>query len=216
MGALATLAVASSISTAIFQRQEYQASRNEAATAAVETLRSTMRETLAGLRGAGAIVGSGGDLDLAAFASFARGLSVQPGLSALALEPVVHRDERRAFERQTGLQIVDRRSAGDFVPSPVRDFYYPVLAVVPETPETRSILGFDIGNDPVRGPVVRKALGSGPRSSRSRSPCPHRGNPDSSSSLRSTDATMRSIPLNAATSWGSSAAPTSRLSSSTS
>ncbi len=36
-----------------------------------------------------------------------------------------------------------------------------MIAVSPETSTTRTILGFDIGNDPVRGPVARAAMDSG-------------------------------------------------------
>jgi serine phosphatase RsbU (regulator of sigma subunit)/anti-sigma regulatory factor (Ser/Thr protein kinase) len=120
-----------------------------------------MQQTLSALGGAGAVVGSRRDLDLAAFDSLARGLSVQPGLSALALEQAVRDEDRAAFERRTGITIVDRLAAGGSIPAPSRAIYYPVVAVSPDTELTRSLMGFDMGNDPVRAPVAREAVASG-------------------------------------------------------
>ena len=158
VGALVILAGVSGISTAILQRQQIAGSRDEVASTAADTLRSTMQQLLSGLRGAGAVVGPEGALDVAAFASFGRGLSVQPGVTALALEQVVTDGQRSVFERRSGLTISDRRSTGAFFRSPVRPVYYPVIAVSPDTPTTRTILGFDIGSDPVRGPVTASAM----------------------------------------------------------
>ena len=158
---LIVLALVSAVSTAIFQREHDDASKAEIATTTVATLRSTMLQTLAALGGAGAVVGRRGDLDLAAFSSFGRGLAVEPGVSALALEEIVLPQERAAFERKSGFAIVDRRSDGSFQVSPDRAVYYPVVAVSPDKPATRAILGFDIANDPVRGPVTRAAMDTG-------------------------------------------------------
>jgi serine phosphatase RsbU (regulator of sigma subunit)/CHASE1-domain containing sensor protein/anti-sigma regulatory factor (Ser/Thr protein kinase) len=120
-----------------------------------------MQQTLSALGGAGAVVGSRRDLDRAAFDSLARGLSVQPGLSALALEQVVRGEDRAAFERRTGITIVDRLAGGGSTPAPSRAIYYPVVAVSPDTQRTRSLMGFDMRNDPVRAPVEREAVSSG-------------------------------------------------------
>ena len=161
VASLIVLALVSAVSTAIFQRERDDSSKAEIATTTVGTLRSTMQQTLTALDGAGAVVGRRGDLDLAAFSSFGRGLSVEPGVSALALEEIVFSQERADFERRTGNSIVDRRTDGSFQTSPDRAVYYPVVAVSPESPATRAILGFDIANDPVRGPVTRAAMETG-------------------------------------------------------
>ncbi len=102
--ALLALSVVSATSTLILQRQQAVAARDEVASEAADALRLTMQQTLVGLRGAGAIVGRRGSLDVAAFSSFGRGLGVQPGVSALALEQVVLDVERRSFERRSGLR----------------------------------------------------------------------------------------------------------------
>jgi CHASE1-domain containing sensor protein/anti-sigma regulatory factor (Ser/Thr protein kinase)/GAF domain-containing protein len=161
VGSLMVLALVSAVSTANFQRQRSEASKAETATTASATLRSTMQQTLSALGGSGAVVGRRDELDLAAFSSFGRGLVIEPGVSTLALAQIVLPAERAAFERRTGFPIVDLGAGGDFVTSPDRDVYYPVVAVSPNPSGMRSILGFDIGNDAVRGPVALAALESG-------------------------------------------------------
>ena len=155
------LALVSAISTAIFQREQSDASKAEVASTAAATLRSRMQQTLAALGGSGAILGRGDELDRAAFSSFGRGLSVEPGVAALALEEIVQPDDRDSFERANGFEIVDQRSDGSFEASPERTVYYPVVEVSPDTKENRTILGFDIANDPVRGPVASAAMDTG-------------------------------------------------------
>jgi serine/threonine-protein kinase RsbW len=161
VGALVALAIISSVSSYVFRRNQVQDDRRELAMIAAQTLSSVMQQTQAGLRGAGAIVTRDGELNEDAFRTFGRGLQVQPGLGALALEAVVPGDERRAFERAHGFPILDRASAGTFVPAPARDRYFPVIAVSPRTSITKSTFGFDVGNDPDRGPVARAALDTG-------------------------------------------------------
>jgi GAF domain-containing protein/anti-sigma regulatory factor (Ser/Thr protein kinase) len=161
VGALIALAIVSSVSSYVLRRNQVNDDRTETARVAAQTLSGVMQQTLAALRGAGAVVNEHGHLDEAAFASFGRGLQVQPGLSALALEASVNGPARREFERRRGFRIVDSAGPGEFVRAPERDGYAPVVAVSPATGVTESLLGFDVENDPQRGPVVLEALEAG-------------------------------------------------------
>jgi serine/threonine-protein kinase RsbW len=161
VGALIVLAIVSSVSSYVLRRNQIRDDRAETARVAAQTLSGVMQQTLAAMRGAGAVVKERGKLDLAAFASFGRGLQVQPGLSALALETTVTESSRQDFERRRGFPIVDSAGPGELVRAPERSEYAPVIAVSPSTPVTTSLLGFDIENDSQRGPVVQEALDAG-------------------------------------------------------
>jgi serine phosphatase RsbU (regulator of sigma subunit)/CHASE1-domain containing sensor protein/anti-sigma regulatory factor (Ser/Thr protein kinase) len=161
VGALIALAIVSSVSSYVLRRNQVRDDRSETARIAAQTLSGVMQQTLAAMRGAGAVVKERGQLDPDAFASFGRGLQVQPGLSALALEATVSASERHDFERRRGFRIVDSSGPGQFDRAPERAEYAPVIAVSPESPVTTSLLGFDVENDPQRGPVVREALDAG-------------------------------------------------------
>jgi serine phosphatase RsbU (regulator of sigma subunit)/CHASE1-domain containing sensor protein/anti-sigma regulatory factor (Ser/Thr protein kinase) len=159
--ALIVLAVVSSVSSALLRREQVEGQRREVADAAADSLASTVEQLLAGLRGAGAVVGRDGEVSVRRFSSFARGVRVQPGISALGLGTIVTDRDRRAFERATGLAIVDRVELGEYVRAPHRARYYPVIAVTPSNRLSRSVLGLDVGNDPARGPITISALAAG-------------------------------------------------------
>src|SRR6188472_1688584 len=155
--ALIVLAVVSSVSSALLRREQVEGQRREVADAAAHALGSTVEQLLSGLRGAGAVVGRDGEVSVRRFASFARGVRVQPGISALGLGTIVTDRDRHAFERDSGLEIVDRVDLGEYVRAPHRARYYPVIAVTPSNRLSRSVLGLDVGNDPVRGPITTAA-----------------------------------------------------------
>jgi serine/threonine-protein kinase RsbW len=161
VGALVALTIVSSVSSYVVRRNQLDDDRAETARVAAQSLSGLMQQTLAAMRGAGAVVKEHGQLDEAAFASFGRGLQVQPGLSALALEATVNGPARKEFEHRRGFRIIDSAGPGEFVRAPERARYAPVVAVSPATPVTTSLLGFDVENDPQRGPVVEDALVAG-------------------------------------------------------
>jgi hypothetical protein len=116
--ALIVLAVVSSVSSALLRREQVDGQRREVADAAADSLGSTVEQLLAGLRGAGAVVGRDGEVSVRRFASFARGVRVQPGISALGLGTIVTDHDRHAFERDSGLEIVDRADSGEYGSTP--------------------------------------------------------------------------------------------------
>ena len=161
VGALIALTVAGAVPSAILRRQQIEDRRRETAVIAAETLSATTERLFTGLGGAGVVVGPRGRLDLPAFASFGRGLVVQPGVSAIALEGIVEHEDRADFERRHGFPIADRVGAGEYAAASRRDRYFPIVAVSPSTELTRSLLGLDIGNDPARAPVATASLDAG-------------------------------------------------------
>jgi len=62
--ALIVLAVVSSVSSALLRREQVDGQRREVADAAADSLGSTVEQLLAGLRGAGAVVGRDGEVSV--------------------------------------------------------------------------------------------------------------------------------------------------------
>lgn len=121
---------------------------------------ATADSSVAAVAGAGGLVSSRGKVDLDDFDAYARQVVDLSPLESLAYAPVVVASERAAFEAALGQPIVDRRG-GSLVPAAERPLYHPVRAVVPDDERTRTVLGFDILADPVRGRAAVEARDSG-------------------------------------------------------
>lgn len=126
---------------------------------AIEVLEGIVVQTQAGLSGADGLVDASGNVALAAFEAYGRGVVAATTLEALAFEPVVAAADRPAFEAALGRPIVDRPGATS--PAPLRDEHLPVLSVVPVLDTNRAVLGFDIAADPVRHEAALRARDSG-------------------------------------------------------
>jgi diguanylate cyclase (GGDEF)-like protein len=74
------------------------------------------------------------------------------------LQKVTH-SERPAYERSHGFPILDRSPQG-LVAAADRPVYYPATYAVSEQPHP-SPNGYDVGHDPERGPVLRRAVDTG-------------------------------------------------------
>lgn len=129
----------------------------------VAQLHDGFARTAAVLATANVMVDGNGYIDTARLEVFSRVLLAPGGpATALAYEPVVLHEDRARFEALMGAPIVDRSIDGSgFVRAPVRDVYYPVMAVQPPTDTTRQVLGFDIAQDDARGDAARRAASSG-------------------------------------------------------
>jgi GAF domain-containing protein len=130
-----------------------------AAEAAV-LVEGTGTTSVVAMAGGGGIVSPEGAVDLDSFMAYAREVVDASPLEALALEPVVPLETRAAFETSIGMPIQDVRD-GELVPAGDRPVYFPVRAVVPATAVTRTVVGFDILADPVRGAAAVEARDSG-------------------------------------------------------
>jgi diguanylate cyclase (GGDEF)-like protein len=81
-------------------------------------------------------------------------------LTATAYVQRVRQPDRAGFEAQHGFPIIERGPDGGPRRASRRPEYFPVAYVVAEQPG-KAPLGYDIGADPERGPVMRQARDSG-------------------------------------------------------
>lgn len=104
----------------------------------------------------------------ASFSRFAQSLMRRhPGLAALELAdqvPHVRRDElERYLSDSVGRSLTIREpsaatKAGELVPSPHRERYFPLVAMEPWSPE---VIGLDVSFEPERREAIAKAIASG-------------------------------------------------------
>lgn len=110
--------------------------------------------------GASGLVSPAGEVDPDAFATFAREVVESAPVKTLSYVPVIDHEDRARFEAGIGRSIVDLRD-GALVIAPERPLYYAVQVVVPEDPDTRAVVGYDILADPLRGQAAVTARDTG-------------------------------------------------------
>ena len=90
-------------------------------------------------------------------------LADHPSLLVYVWLPLITHKDREAFEQalskayERSLTIMDGDGKGNFTPSNVSDFYFPVSYGVPDT-VTRTRIGVDAASLPVGGPAIRQAI----------------------------------------------------------
>jgi diguanylate cyclase (GGDEF)-like protein len=101
-----------------------------------------------------------GNLDRHQFEIVGNSLLRRGALTATAYLRQVRGSERAEFERERGFPIIDRGPGGRPQRAGPRPLYYPVVYAVAEQ-QPKAPLGFDVGNDPDRGPYLQQARDSG-------------------------------------------------------
>jgi serine phosphatase RsbU (regulator of sigma subunit)/CHASE1-domain containing sensor protein len=120
-----------------------------------QSIAEKVNSSMAALRGADGIAADG-VVTHAEFAAYASDVVKGSSFKMVAHEVVVTGAQRAAFERVTGLQIMDG-SNGKLVPAPRKPSYVPVVDVAPVVSSLPSVLGFDITSDPVRAAATQQA-----------------------------------------------------------
>jgi signal transduction histidine kinase/DNA-binding response OmpR family regulator len=100
------------------------------------------------------------------FRQYAEYLLHYRAVQAWAWIPAVPAAEKESFEDAArgagmeGFSIWQRDAAGRRIPAMGREVYYPVFRVMPEEPH-QSVLGFDLGSEPLRRKAIKRALSTG-------------------------------------------------------
>ena len=128
----------------------------QAAASGAALLEIDLREVAAGLSGASAIIGAGGELDVDVFLAYARDPLAGSEAREISLIDIVEPAERAAFEARVGAPIVMVEDGGRVSPAPEAMLHAPVVAVEPDLPG-RGFVGFDIRTDPARLAVLEAA-----------------------------------------------------------
>jgi serine/threonine-protein kinase RsbW len=163
--ALVVLVVIASLAVAglVWARADDRARVDDdrAAETAREALQNSLGRVVTSLRAATGLVDEQGELDRAGFEAFARAVSSIPATSGLALEEVVTAAERPGFEAANLRRITEFVRPGVFRPAAERESYLPVVAVWPDTEESRAVLGLDLMSEATRRRAVERAIASG-------------------------------------------------------
>lgn len=139
--------------------QRSETRRREAADEVSQAFEAAVARYVNAFAGAQSLVDDG-RVEGEQFDVFADGVIRSTGLPAVARNEVVDEADRVAWEARTGLTVNDLGASG-FVPAPVRDQHWPVVAIRPDTPPSRTIYGFDVRHEPIRGAAAVEAIRTG-------------------------------------------------------
>ena len=156
---------------AINERRADDANDEEITELVRADLTSAVDELIAVLSSAPAVVNDDGGISDSRWSQFALNAVDASIMESLALEVTVPDAEREVFEAALA-PIIEPGPDGGFVAAGRRSSYLPVRSVVPVTPESGRLIGFDIAADPPRFAATtaaaeqRSVLISAPVSSR--------------------------------------------------
>jgi serine phosphatase RsbU (regulator of sigma subunit)/CHASE1-domain containing sensor protein/anti-sigma regulatory factor (Ser/Thr protein kinase) len=126
----------------------------------VEQAEGAAQNSVAGLAGAGVLVGDGGTVDDEDLRAFGRDLRAASALEAVGYADVVTDDGRAGLEAQIGRPIIELGDAGPMVAGN-RDEYWVLRAVEPLDDVTSILLGVDIAANPISAAPARAARDQG-------------------------------------------------------
>lgn len=126
----------------------------------VEQAAGAAQNSVAGLAGAGVLVGDGGTVDDEDLRAFGRDLRAASALEAVGYAEVVTDDERGALEARIGRPVIELGDAGPTVAGD-RDEYWVLRAVEPMDDVTSILLGVDIAANPISAAPARAARDQG-------------------------------------------------------
>jgi diguanylate cyclase (GGDEF)-like protein len=125
------------------QRDQEQQTRQEWAQRASRELDDQVSQTGAALVGVRGLFAASDTVEKSEFMRFAGIQLGRSTLLGLSWTPRVSAAGRAAFERSTGLHIIDRAPDGTYRLAGARAEYYPVRFLAPETPDGVKALGLD-------------------------------------------------------------------------
>ena len=152
--AIIVLGVVSAVVMWVKEDQRVDARRAQVVGQASSSVEDNATQSVTALLGANGLAADGSVSD-PEFAAYANDVVLGSKFKMLAHEQVVSDATRAAFEAQHG-PIKDLRD-GALVPATTRPFYVPVVDVVPTDPSLPSVLGFDIGAEPIRAAALQQA-----------------------------------------------------------
>ncbi|MGD9736176.1 MAG: diguanylate cyclase [Solirubrobacterales bacterium] len=161
------LIAAGSVAAAIVVRADdnadFKTMQKDEAMRAAHQAEATAQLAVGQLASAAAFFQVEGRINSHEFGVVSHALLRQNALNAAVMLDRVPRAERAAYERQHGIEIVERGGtpgAGFLRRARQRDHYYPVTYIAAQGP-SRKALGFDVGSEPLRAPYLARARDSG-------------------------------------------------------
>ena len=154
---IAIAAVAATLALNGVEEDRVRELRGQRLDRAAMTVRETFRQPLEQLEQVAAGVRVGEPITPGDFDALAEPVLRHPEVSALGLEDRVAPDERAAWERRYGIEIMDR-GAGPAVRSPRRFVHFPVRAVAAQEPTPP---GTDLAASAPRARIIERALVTG-------------------------------------------------------
>jgi serine phosphatase RsbU (regulator of sigma subunit) len=158
-------AIVSSAALALRQQSDQEEHEEAEAQAAVDAVEDIIAGTTQALGEASALVDDDGTVTDDRFEAFAAAVASDSSVFAVAYSPLVSHADREDFELDNRLTIQDiDPTTARLTEAPARSRYAPALFFHPDNDDFQEFRGFDLLNDPTRGPVARETLATGERS----------------------------------------------------
>ena len=164
IAAVTVVAVGSVLAAALVyfdDRGEFHQMQREDATRAAHQMEAVAALSVDQLSSAAAFFKAEDDLSRHEFEVYGRSLISQGALSGTVFLPRVPASKRQRYERTHGVPILERVSTFSFRPSRQRRVYFPITYVASDREVQRRALGYDLGQDPGRRPLLDRAAETG-------------------------------------------------------
>jgi diguanylate cyclase (GGDEF)-like protein len=142
-------------------RDDFDQQQQEEAVRAAHQMEAVAGLSVDQLTSAAAFFKAEDDLSRHEFQVYGRSLVQQGELAGAVFIPRVVAAKRARYERNHGIEILERSGSLGFRRSEPRPAYFPITYVVAENEEQRRGLGYDLGQDPERSFYLRRARDNG-------------------------------------------------------
>jgi diguanylate cyclase (GGDEF)-like protein len=155
-------AVVGSILTYQHDESEFHNHQKEEAVRAARQAQSVGALSVGELAAAAAFIKADGSLSKHEFAVIGQSLVNEDVLHAAAFVDVVPQSERAKWEREQGVDILERGPNGHLIRARQRPIYYPLTySASHDNRLAAQAIGYDVGTDPARAPFLMKAADDG-------------------------------------------------------
>ncbi|MGN6275351.1 MAG: sensor domain-containing diguanylate cyclase [Solirubrobacterales bacterium] len=158
---IAVGSVAAAVSVYLNDRNDFQQMQREEAVRAAHQAEATAALSIGKLSTAAAFAQTQKNLNRHEFRVIGRSLLGDGALDGAAYVPRVPAAKRAAYEQSLGVEIHERVFGRVMRRSARRSVYYPVTFGTSEDAQPKLIRGFDLGSDPLRARVLRRAGDTG-------------------------------------------------------
>ncbi|HET8814367.1 MAG TPA: diguanylate cyclase [Solirubrobacterales bacterium] len=158
---IAVGSVAAAVLVYLDDHDDFHLMQREEAVRAAHQAEAAAAVSIGKLSTASAFAQTQGRLDRHGFSVIGRTLVGEGALDGAAYIPRIPAASRDYYERALGIPIRERRLGPIMRPAAQRPVYFPVTFGASTHPQPEQVRGFDLGSDPLRARVLRRAGESG-------------------------------------------------------
>jgi diguanylate cyclase (GGDEF)-like protein len=142
-------------------RDDFDRRQHDEAARAAHQMEAVAGLSVNQLNSAAAFIKAEDDLSRHEFQVYGDSLIRQGALAGAVYIPRVSKAKRARYERNHGIEILERDGLVGFRRAKPRPDHFPITYVATEEEERGRALGYDLGQDPARGPYLDRARDSG-------------------------------------------------------